>query len=78
MDPKCYVVSMFPEVGDEDTLHIWGNASFWTKSVISLVPELKQEQNTGLCVNLDLSGLWLKTLGAYLNRQVEVRRLQVI
>ena len=28
-------------------------------------------------LNLDLSDLWLRDLGAYLNRQVEVRRLQV-
>ena len=31
-----------------------------------------------VCVHLDLSNLWLRGLGAYLNRQVEVRRLQVI
>ena len=50
--------------------------AFWIERVISLVPESKQQQNTGLC--LDLPDLWLKGLGAYLIQQVEVRRLQVI
>ena len=53
------------------------NAPFWIYRVISLVPEWKQQQNTCLCLS-DLSNLWLRGREAYLNRQAEVRRLQVI
>ena len=42
-------------------------------------PESKKQQKQAyVFVKLDLSDLWLRGLGAYLKRQVVVRRLQVI